>query len=537
MIKDLDAQRPDTRVKSGVLIIGAGIAGLILGYKLRQMGMRVVTLESGGRAQAEETHPLNAVVTVRSEYKGASHGRARCLGGTSTRWGGALLPFLPEDLEPRPHLKLPGWPLSLTELEPYIPELELLFALDKGSYDEAFADSRRELAQLTTKPKDFLLRFAKWPTFKKRNLANLFKQRIEADPDWLVFLNAAASEFVVDVETGRLRTVHARVPGGSALTAEADNVVICAGAIESTRLLLLMDRQHGGRIFEDCPALGCYFHDHVSAKAADITTATPRQLNRLAGFRFVGSTMRSLRFEIAPTAQQELGIGSAFGHISFQSIGHTGFDELRTFMRTLQQSGRVNARAGLSALRDGPYLAKTAYWRFFHNQLRWPDAARYEFHIVAEQLPRVSNKIYLSDQTDQNGVAIPAIDWRVDTSDYSTIRAFATAFDSYWRDHGLKHAGQFDWLPWLQDGGDAVTANVEDVYHPGGTTRMGPDARSAVVDSRLRVFAVPNLWVASTSTFPSGASANPTMMLALLVLRLADELARTANSEASMSLS
>jgi hypothetical protein len=33
--------------------------------------------------------------------------------------------------------------------------------------------------------------------------------------------------------------------------------------------------------------------------------------------------------------------------------------------------------------------------------------------------------------------------------------------------------------------------------------------------------------VASTSVFPSGASANPTMMLMLFTLRLADHLAKT----------
>ena len=53
---------------------------------------------------------------------------------------------------------------------------------------------------------------------------------------------------------------------------------------------------------------------------------------------------------------------------------------------------------------------------------------------------------------------------------------------------------------------------------------MGRTRRSAVVDENLRTFAVPNLWIASTSVFPSGASANPTLMLMLMAYRLADEL-------------
>jgi choline dehydrogenase-like flavoprotein len=66
------------------------------------------------------------------------------------------------------------------------------------------------------------------------------------------------------------------------------------------------------------------------------------------------------------------------------------------------------------------------------------------------------------------------------------------------------------------------------VFHPGGTTRMGRNAREAVVDTNLKAFAIANLWVASTSVFPSGASANPTMTLLLFTLRLADHLAKAS---------
>ena len=55
---------------------------------------------------------------------------------------------------------------------------------------------------------------------------------------------------------------------------------------------------------------------------------------------------------------------------------------------------------------------------------------------------------------------------------------------------------------------------------------MGSDGRSAVVDQNLRTFAISNLWISSTSVFPSGASANPTLMLMLFSMRLADHLKR-----------
>ncbi len=55
------------------------------------------------------------------------------------------------------------------------------------------------------------------------------------------------------------------------------------------------------------------------------------------------------------------------------------------------------------------------------------------------------------------------------------------------------------------------------VYHPSCTCRMGPDARTSVVDARLRVHGVQGLSVVDASAFPAITSGNinaPTMMLA-----------------------
>jgi choline dehydrogenase-like flavoprotein len=59
---------------------------------------------------------------------------------------------------------------------------------------------------------------------------------------------------------------------------------------------------------------------------------------------------------------------------------------------------------------------------------------------------------------------------------------------------------------------------------------MGVDGRAAVVDSNLLSFEIGNLWIASTSVFPSGGGENPTLMLMLFTLRLGDHLGRKLKS-------
>jgi hypothetical protein len=59
-------------------------------------------------------------------------------------------------------------------------------------------------------------------------------------------------------------------------------------------------------------------------------------------------------------------------------------------------------------------------------------------------------------------------------------------------------------------------------HHWLGATRMALSADQGCVDAALRYHDMRNLYVLSTSTFPSSSSANPTLTLAALALRLGD---------------
>ena len=61
-------------------------------------------------------------------------------------------------------------------------------------------------------------------------------------------------------------------------------------------------------------------------------------------------------------------------------------------------------------------------------------------------------------------------------------------------------------------------------WHQMGTTRMSSNPRAGVVDADCRVHSVANLYVAGSSVFPTYGTANPTMTLLALTLRLADHL-------------
>jgi choline dehydrogenase-like flavoprotein len=529
VIIDLAEHQNSQSVSTQVLIVGGGIAGLLLATKLRESQVRVMVLESGGLEQKDATHPLNEVVLLSDQYRGALHGRFRCLGGTSTRWGGALIPFLPDDLGARPYLGLPAWPVAIEVVEPYLAEIEDLFEVVHGTYENDLAEKIGTDRFVPTEDPDFRVRYAKWPQFKKRNVATLLWDRLARDQDLTIWINATATNFELDAQP-RIRSVTARHQNGKALKVTAGHVVLCAGAIETTRLLLVLDWHHQERVFRDCRALGRYFYDHISAPVAVISAKQIRRLNRFAGHRFTRRTIRSLRFELTHSAQANDQVPSAFGHISFQAKTATGLDDLREFLRSMQRDNRINLSLAFQLLEHTPYLAKAAFWRYVYKQLYWPEQGKYELHVAAEQRPWYCNYLTLASEKDAFGLPLAALKWRIKSADYDIFSTFIRRFDRFWKRHGLEQIGELEWLLHADALADQGISQLGDVYHPGGSTRMGTECHSAVVDRNLRTFAISNLWISSTSVFPSGASANPTLMLMLLTMRLADHLAKLVGS-------
>jgi choline dehydrogenase-like flavoprotein len=72
---------------------------------------------------------------------------------------------------------------------------------------------------------------------------------------------------------------------------------------------------------------------------------------------------------------------------------------------------------------------------------------------------------------------------------------------------------------------DAIHSMSIDGLHQVGTTRISASADDGVVDQDLKVWGVPNLFVCSSSVFPTSGQANPTFLLGAFAVRLAHHLA------------
>ena len=69
-------------------------------------------------------------------------------------------------------------------------------------------------------------------------------------------------------------------------------------------------------------------------------------------------------------------------------------------------------------------------------------------------------------------------------------------------------------------------------WHHMGTTRMGDDPKTSVVDANCKVHGIANLFMAGASCYVTAAAPNPTLTLVALTLRLSDHLKKVAANRA-----
>ena len=95
------------------------------------------------------------------------------------------------------------------------------------------------------------------------------------------------------------------------------------------------------------------------------------------------------------------------------------------------------------------------------------------------------------------------------------------------QDHAVRVIGALGGQPLDTPGIVLTEADLGGVAHEVGTLRLAGDA-TGVVDANLRFEAYENLYACDNSVFPSSPAANPSLTLAALAIRLADDLAARA---------
>ncbi|MCO6049133.1 GMC oxidoreductase [Mesorhizobium sp. RP14(2022)] len=523
------------RVVAPICIVGAGIAGLLMARRIAAAGRRVVLLESGDADHGEEWQSLNEIEDPNGYYSRSLSGRHRGLGGTSFRWGGRMIPITDYETGPRRNLGQSGWPVSMTRFTPYQQEIETLFGLADGSFDTMGDESGGlEEGRFPADAETFYPRWAKCPSFRKCNLGAQLRRECARNANLEVWLDATVYDFRLDRLSGRLEALTARSLNGREITIHADRFVLAAGTIESTRLLLLLDKVSEQRAFERCRVLGRFFQDHLKAEIATVDRTDPKLTGQLFGYLFMKGTRRDIHLDLSAGAQVKHDVSGAFAYVSMD-LSTSVLGNLRAAAHGLQERRLDVAGLGHIAAHAGT-VVRSAYWRFARKRLYVPPDVTQRIFLCVEQLPHHANRISLGETRDRLGTCNARLEWKPTAADERTFRTAVACLTDYWKKSGLEARCPLRLSSAARDPQALITASAEACAHPSGSARMGTNPASSVTRPDLFCHAVPNLAVVSAAVFPTAGSANPTLTIMQLAYWAADLYLRATASSAEQIL-
>ncbi|MGC2163503.1 MAG: GMC family oxidoreductase [Silvibacterium sp.] len=505
-----------------VCIAGAGVAGLLLAWSLAAKGMEVHLLEGGGLEPEESSQQLYQAVMTGVPHRGVTEGRFRTFGGSSTRWGGQMLPYTEDVVHPPAVLGLPDWPVDLREIEPYYEKIQRVFGVAERPFSDALlAEFGRSMPFLSDEVR---LRFSKWAPFSRRNLAGTLGRELLASGKVTVFTHASVVAVELCENGGAVRELRVVNDRGGEFRFAADVFVLCLGTIEGSRLLLASTSVSRAGVGNDRDQVGRYFHDHIGVDAAEIADGDrARVVDRFAPF-VSGQTLHTPKLEATAKLRRERQLLSVMAHFPVEEPEDSGPGKVRAVLQGVQRRqfdrgfyAHVAGLPGASA-----EIAQLLWWAKVKGRRALSRRARISLHLDCEQRPQAESRIRIGGDRDRLGVPVCVVDWKISEDEHETVRKFAETIDGTLRKAGI---ASVKWRPEISEAGTGWLTRATDTFHMMGGTRMGTDPLSSVVDGNLRVHGVENLYIASCSTFPTGGSSNPTFTMMALTLRLKDRIA------------
>lgn len=501
--------------KCDVVIIGSGFGGAGSAYALTRAGLDVVVVERGGHVHRDDgdwdpkgiliDKRYKSLVGIEVDQRADKPAKVELLnevvGGNSVFYGGAALRLRENDFA--------RWPLGYHDFEPYYEAAELLQEVRgeagvdpyepprKRGYPHppnalTTAAKRMEKAARALGMRPFRIPMAiNYPgsgaSAAREDCISCFTCdgfpcKLGAKNDGEVTLLAKADRSRLRVlastvagklehEDGRVvaLTCHPR-EGGEPLRLEAEIFIVAGGAVHSPAILLRSGLERydrsglvGRNLMRHCNAmLGALFPFRVN----------PEQTNH----------KQICMTDLYEQVREEQG---------------TAVGVIQDMCMPPPAAVRHLAPAGLR-------IAAATFSSFIQSVI-----------CIAEDLPRVENRVFIGSERDRYGLEQLRIHHRYGDDDWARLELLVKRAKRLLR----KAGGLF-----------STRRAVDSFSHAVGSVRFGDDPTQAPLDLNCRLAGTQNLYVVDGSFFPSSGGVNPSLTILANALRVSEQIAASAGS-------
>lgn len=546
MIQSASDIQQGSTLRPDVCVVGAGPAGIALALTLSAGGLSVVLLEAGLVDEDAPTQSLyEGEVADERLHSPPDKYRQRRLGGSSAIWGGRCMPFDPVDFEMRMHIPHSGWPLSYGDLLPYYPAANAWAEAGRFSYQAPDALGPQVLPlfhgfKSTRVSTDGLERFSCPTHFGIR-----YKKRLEIAPTLQVLLGANCTAIKLHPDGRSVRAVEVTTLSGIRFSVASRATVLATGGLEAARLLLASRDVSPGGVGNAHDVVGRYYMCHIAGNVGTLTVhGKPEDVRHGYEVTPEGVYCRR-RLSVNAAEQRRLGLANAVARLHFPRI--TDPAHKSGVLSGLFMARRLISYEYGKRLNDGnPSTLKTYAQHLFNiasdprdttaflthwvthrslAQRKFPSVIlrnrsnRFSLELHGEQQPQAHSRVTLSEKVDVLGMPRLRVDWRYSKDDINSVGSTLDVLAQEFLKSGV---GRFEYQrETLEE--DLMRFGAYGGHHI-GTTRMGNDPRTSVVNADCRVHSVRDLFVAGSAVFPTSSQANPTLTLIALSLRLGDRL-------------
>lgn len=506
-----------------IIVVGSGVAGTVLARQLLVSGDYEITMFEAGPdfvpgdrriwldnlvAAYQIYEPFIDDPRTENERFGLRGSRLFMKGGTTNHWGGLTPRFKPEDFELKSRTGIGAdWPVSYDDMAPYYAKAEVLLGITGDSDND---DPPRYGAKFPFPPTSFTLgdmviidalesldiSYGHMSIARHGNrcittgtcdycpvnarytaLYDLAQLQYEHGDKLAVRTDSPVTKILMDGKR-RARGVNVLdLKTGAHESIESDAVMVCAGTVESTKLLLSSaNKDWSEGIGNDSGHVGRHLVGHALMFAESARPGNPDKVHQELGF----NSLISRHFD-SPDYQHK-------GKMWFTAnVGSTSSLE----QKILSNVSRVDINA------------------------RMTSEMAVSLGGEMEQFESPENRVSLGNGTTRHGLPTTKIEFGVNETNNKTRQEYVQTFVEILKEAGCKE-------------NDIETGVLNpDGAHASSTCRMSESDTDGVVDPNLRVHGTENLYICSNAVFPSVAAANPTLTMSALAVRLAEYLGTT----------